>query len=329
MPVLRTRLATVTTAVNAGQANALALQRRSASAYESVKTNIKGATDLLALAKTDLDFAARGALPGAAGPDRGAGTLAAGRAAGRLDKIGVLLDAIKTMTNAVETATTQLPAHLRNAAAEIAKAARADTNNDVQGEERTISVAQKDLDQAQTLVDADPYQAEELAMSALTRADAVLEQVRDAVEARQRQEAAAQEAYRKAQRAVEQADSYIKSNKSVVSGAARRKLAAAQQSLQQYPSGMSVAQMVAAMVMMQGIQRDAQKAYDDAQNDVSAHEASEDSYSSHDSYHGGHGSGSSYDSGGSSSGGSWGGGGGISSGGSFGGGGGISAGGGW
>ena len=326
LPALREALAAARSAIAAAKPRAAALAARSASAYEPVKTNIDGAGHLAGSVEGDITTATTGAAPGASGPDRGAGTIAASRASDRLDKIKVLLAAIDTMAASVDTAAADLPKRLVAAAVEIDKANHADTHNDVKDEERALSGAATDLAAAKRLASVDPYAADEAAISALTRADAVLGTIRDAVAARERAEAAASEAYRSAQRVLDKAESYVKSHHSTVHKATRNKLEDARERFSHFDGHTDIATLIASMAILQAVQHDAIRAYSTAQQDVSDHEdtyssSSGSSYSSHDTSYGG--------GGGTSFGGGFGGGGGISSGGGFGGGGGISSGGGW
>jgi uncharacterized membrane protein YgcG len=325
VPALREALAAARSAIAAAKPRASALAARSASAYESVKTNIDGADQLAASAEQDIATAITGAAPGASGPDRGAGTIAADRASGRLDKIKVLLAALDTMSGSVDTAAADLPARLRTAASEIERASHADTGNDVAGEEKAVTGAQNYLDTAKRLSASDPYAADQAAISALAAADAVLGQIRDAQAARARREAAAQEAYRSAQRSLDEAESYVNSHHSTVRSATRHQLEDARARFSHFDDHTNIATLVASMAVLTAVQHDASGAYSAARQDVSDHEDTYSSYSSGSSY-------SSHDTsfgGGLSSGGGFGGGGGISFGGSFGGGGGISSGGHW
>jgi len=325
VPGLTASLDNTKKAIAAAVQRALALSGRSKSAYKTVATNIDGARKLADLAGADLAIAQQAVSSVApTGAIEGAGTLAAASAEGRIAKIAVLIGALDAMAKEVDTAAAALSGHLTSAKAEIDKAAIADHNNDVSGEEKTVAQAQALLTQARMLSHSDPYAADQVALAALKLADSVLDQVRDAVAARVRQEEAAKEAYAAAQRSLTQAQSYINSHRSVVNSSARSSLERANGQFAAYNGELSTAQMIAAAATMAAIAHDAESAYSHARSDVADHEASEaaSSYSSHDTYSGG-------GFGGSSSGGSWGGGGGISSGGGFGGGGGTSSGGGW
>ena len=306
---LSARQATVSADLAAAQNRSQALAARSPSAFKAVATNIDGAQRMLGLIEDDLKTARTAVnLAKASGPEVGAGALAIGRVAARLDKIGVLIGAIDSMTKEVETAAQTLPGHLTAAAAEIAKARVADTSDDVKGEEKILSQAADALKEAQGLAQSDPYASDAAAVKAANLADGVIKQVNDAVAARARREAAARDAYASAGRSLAEARSYIESHSSVVSGSARSRLEEADRQYQRYHDSMSTAEMIAAMAAMNAIVNNAGSAYSSAQADVSRHEEAEqeaqrEAYSSHDY--------------GSSSGGDWGGGGGMSSGGSW------------
>lgn len=320
LPGLKTALAAASAKISAATPIDAALAKRSPSAYRTVAVNLAGAIQLHDLATADLASAAAALAADASGPASGQGALAAQRAADRLAKIGTLLAALTTMRDEVEKAANALPGHLAAAEAEIGKATRADTADDVRGEETEIAKARAILGAAAATATSDPYQADQLALKAAATADAVIGEVRDAISARQRREAAAREAYASAGQSLTQAKSYIASHHGVVSASARSDLESAEQRFGSLGSSPSTAQLLLALALLNSVQGDAEQAYSSAQSDVAEHEAAEErsSYHSYDSYHGGSGisSGSSF-------------GGGTSFGGSFGGGGGVSAGGHW
>ena len=321
-PNLVTRAASVTEDLEAAAIRSQALSTRSPSAFKAVATNIEGARRMLGLVEADLKTAAAAVgLAKVSGPEVGAGALAIGRVASRLDKIGVLIGAIDSMAQEVETAAKTLPGHLAAAATEIAKAGVADTADDVKGEDQILRQAADTLKEAQNLSAGDPYAADALAVKAAGLADGLIKQVHDAVAARARREAAAKDAYASAGRSLAEARSYIDSHSSVIGSSARSRLEEADRQYRGYHDSMSTAEMIAAMAAMNAIESDAGSAYSSARSDVSRHEEAEEA-AQREAY-------SSHDSDGSSFGGSWGGGGGISSGGSWGGGGGTSSGGSW